>query len=220
MPSRMAHGQSRPRFRSPTAFSWSPPRPTAAPARFARRSSIPTPPPADEHHRLRHPGTGVQTIAPASPLPAITNPVLIDGTTQPGYAGAPLIAIVGQGTGDAEPVDRGLGRHGQGPGDRRLQFLERQLLDQLTIESVPLPQAPGGIGHLSNRCGRGRGLGGDGPGYGRHHVAVVARRPGPRRHAERRPVGGGTHRRDRIPTSGPARIRSRFMTSAATGHSR
>ena len=38
------------------------------------------------------PGRGVQTIAPLSPLPAITNPVLIDGTSQPGYAGTPLIA--------------------------------------------------------------------------------------------------------------------------------
>jgi len=45
------------------------------------------------------PGTGVQTIAPASPLPAITNPVVIDGTTQPGYAGTPLIALSGQAAG-------------------------------------------------------------------------------------------------------------------------
>ena len=36
------------------------------------------------------PGSGVQTIAPLSPLPAITNPVLIDGFSQPGYAGTPL----------------------------------------------------------------------------------------------------------------------------------
>ena len=38
----------------------------------------------DEHDRLRHPGHGVQTIAPASPLPAITDPVLIDGTIAAG----------------------------------------------------------------------------------------------------------------------------------------
>src|SRR4051812_26052572 len=30
------------------------------------------------------PGTGVKTISPASPLPAITDPVIIDGYTQPG----------------------------------------------------------------------------------------------------------------------------------------
>ena len=41
------------------------------------------------------PGQGVQTIAPASPLPAITSPVLIDGTSQPGYAGTPLIQLSG-----------------------------------------------------------------------------------------------------------------------------
>ncbi len=37
------------------------------------------------------PGTGVQTIEPITPLPSITASVLIDGTTQPGFAGTPLI---------------------------------------------------------------------------------------------------------------------------------
>ena len=47
-------------------------------------------------------GSGVQTILPASALPTITDPVVIDGSTQPGYAGAPLIEIVGAGlTGQA-----------------------------------------------------------------------------------------------------------------------
>jgi hypothetical protein len=41
------------------------------------------------------PGTGVHTITPASPLPFITDQVVIDGTTQPGYAGKPLIEISG-----------------------------------------------------------------------------------------------------------------------------
>ena len=44
------------------------------------------------------PGVGVQTIAPASALPAITDAVTIDGTTQPGYsavAGAPVIELSG-----------------------------------------------------------------------------------------------------------------------------
>jgi hypothetical protein len=41
------------------------------------------------------PGQGVQTIEPLSPLPTITNPVLIDGFSQPGYAGTPLIEISG-----------------------------------------------------------------------------------------------------------------------------
>jgi hypothetical protein len=42
---------------------------------------------------------GVQTIAPASPLPAVTNAVEIDGGTQPGYAGTPLIELAGEGAG-------------------------------------------------------------------------------------------------------------------------
>jgi len=37
------------------------------------------------------PGSGVHTITPASVLPAITNPVLLDGYTQPGAAGNSLL---------------------------------------------------------------------------------------------------------------------------------
>jgi hypothetical protein len=41
-------------------------------------------------------GSGVQTIAPAgSQLPPITVPVVINGTTQPGFAGTPLIVLDG-----------------------------------------------------------------------------------------------------------------------------
>src|SRR5262245_26474094 len=40
-------------------------------------------------------GAGVHTITPASQLPFITGQVTIDGTTQPGYAGKPLIEISG-----------------------------------------------------------------------------------------------------------------------------
>jgi hypothetical protein len=41
-------------------------------------------------------GTGLQTINLLSGLPAITDAVVIDGTTQPGYAGAPIIELNGQ----------------------------------------------------------------------------------------------------------------------------
>jgi hypothetical protein len=45
------------------------------------------------------PGAGVQTInVSATNLPGISDPVTIDGTTQPGYAGAPLIEIHGSQT--------------------------------------------------------------------------------------------------------------------------
>jgi hypothetical protein len=39
------------------------------------------------------PGTGVHTITLQTDLPMITDPVNIDGTTQPGYAGQPLIEV-------------------------------------------------------------------------------------------------------------------------------
>jgi hypothetical protein len=48
------------------------------------------------------PGQGVQVIAPTSSLPAITNPVLIDGTSQPGYSGTPLIELSGSRAGGGD----------------------------------------------------------------------------------------------------------------------
>ena len=45
------------------------------------------------------PGSGAQTIVPIAPLPPITTSVLVDGTTQPGFAGASLVALSGQLTG-------------------------------------------------------------------------------------------------------------------------
>ena len=44
-------------------------------------------------------GSGVQTIIPASPLPTITDPLVIDATTQPGFSGTPLIEIDGANAG-------------------------------------------------------------------------------------------------------------------------
>src|SRR5947209_3346183 len=43
------------------------------------------------------PGAGVHTISPASVLPDITDTVTVDATTQPGFAGTPLIELDGSG---------------------------------------------------------------------------------------------------------------------------
>ena len=40
-------------------------------------------------------GSGQQTIGPVSPLPSLSTQITIDGTTQPGYAGVPLIQLNG-----------------------------------------------------------------------------------------------------------------------------
>src|ERR1044072_9734422 len=45
-------------------------------------------------------GTGVPTIPPLSSLPSIVGRVTIDGTTQPGYAGTPIIEIEGSQAGN------------------------------------------------------------------------------------------------------------------------
>jgi hypothetical protein len=44
-------------------------------------------------------GNGLQTVAVAAALPTITDTVLLDGTTQPGYTGTPLIELNGSGAG-------------------------------------------------------------------------------------------------------------------------
>ena len=48
------------------------------------------------------PGSGVHTISPTAALPHITDPVVIDGTTQTGYAGKPLIEISGASAGASD----------------------------------------------------------------------------------------------------------------------
>jgi hypothetical protein len=48
---------------------------------------------------FRIPGAGVHTITPTSTLPPITDSVVIDATTQPGFAGTPLIELDGSSAG-------------------------------------------------------------------------------------------------------------------------
>jgi len=51
------------------------------------------------------PGSGPQTISLASALPAITNAVTIDGSSQPGFTGTPLVRIDGNTAGDVDCFD-------------------------------------------------------------------------------------------------------------------
>ena len=59
------------------------------------------------------PGSDVQTIALLSALPIVSGRVAIDGTTQPGYSGTPLIALDGSAAG---PAADGLTLSGIGSG--------------------------------------------------------------------------------------------------------
>ena len=47
------------------------------------------------------PTTSSWTIEPSSPLPAITNSIFIDGFSQPGYSGTPVITLSGSDAGNA-----------------------------------------------------------------------------------------------------------------------
>ena len=55
------------------------------------------------------PGAGPFTIQPLSGLPSIDDPVTIDGTTQPGYAGKPIIELDGSQTGGEVGLSIGAG---------------------------------------------------------------------------------------------------------------
>jgi hypothetical protein len=51
------------------------------------------------------PGGAPFTITPLSALPTISEQVLVDGTTQPGYAGIPVVGLVGTSAGTANGLD-------------------------------------------------------------------------------------------------------------------
>jgi hypothetical protein len=57
------------------------------------------------------PGAGVRTITPTSALPMITDPVIIDGTTQPGFSDTPLIELDGTRAGPANGLTIIAGRN-------------------------------------------------------------------------------------------------------------
>jgi hypothetical protein len=84
------------------------------------------------------PGAGVHTITPVTPLPAITGAVLIDGTTQPGYAGKPLIEISGQ----SDRVADGLTITGSGTTVRGL------VIDGFAFRSAILISGPAATGNV------------------------------------------------------------------------
>lgn len=51
------------------------------------------------------PGTGPFVISPHSPLPAVTGATTIDATTQPGYAGTPIVDLNGAAAGTSDGLD-------------------------------------------------------------------------------------------------------------------
>ncbi len=55
-------------------------------------------------------GTGVQTIQPLSALPNITDDVTIDGTTQPGYGGKPIVVLDGSKVTDGDGLTLAAGK--------------------------------------------------------------------------------------------------------------
>ena len=91
------------------------------------------------------PGQGVQTIDLVSPLPAITSAVLIDGTSQPGYSGTPLIAIDASSSGMADGLTiTGSNVTVRGLVDGGFALGSVNLSGQLTVQSGPLQVSDNG----------------------------------------------------------------------------
>jgi len=84
-------------------------------------------------------GHGVRTISPVSPLPAITNPVLIDGFSQPGYAGTPLIAVTAPSSGGTDALAIGSNTTVRGLVVDGFAFGTGVAPETLTVDSAPLP---------------------------------------------------------------------------------
>jgi hypothetical protein len=76
---------------------------------------------------------GVQTIRPATALPTVTHSVIIDGTTQPGYAGSPLIDLDGA---DITPGAAGLAVRTDGSTIKGLAITDFVINDPDEIDTV------------------------------------------------------------------------------------
>ena len=84
----------------------------------------------------------------ASPLPAITTSVLIDGFSQPGYAGMPLILISGsqsESTGGLNIDGADVTVRGMSLGADEFAFGASPTSDGVTLSSVPFPLNSTGV---------------------------------------------------------------------------
>ncbi|MCY2968958.1 MAG: right-handed parallel beta-helix repeat-containing protein, partial [Planctomycetota bacterium] len=110
------------------------------------------------------PGGGTHMISPQSALPVITNSVTLDGTTQPGYAGSPVIEIDGGSAGAGNVAGLSVGASGtvirgldignfSGPGLEINGDLLGSPLTGVTVEQNWLGLNPFGTGAQANQTG-------------------------------------------------------------------
>ncbi|MEZ4267514.1 MAG: choice-of-anchor U domain-containing protein [Myxococcota bacterium] len=83
---------------------------------------------------------GVLGVSLGGALPTVTQPLVIDGTTQPGYAGAPIVAVQGSGAWSVTAGDSAL--RGLSTGPLRIEgaghvCVTDGFVDGLTIDGVP-----------------------------------------------------------------------------------
>jgi hypothetical protein len=93
-------------------------------------------------------GSGAQTIQPPVNLPTITAPVTIDGTSQPGYAGTPLITIDGTNDGSSNGIGLSLGTGSSGSTVKGLAILDFKVGLQVTSAHNTIGGTAAGAGNL------------------------------------------------------------------------
>jgi parallel beta-helix repeat protein len=111
-------------------------------------------------------GSGPQTIRPTSALPEVTHSVLIDGTTQPAFAGSPLIDLDGT---DVTPGASGLVIHADNSTVKGLAITDFRINDPDEIDNFTPGLVINGSGNvvqgdylgtdLSGTPGMGSGIG-------------------------------------------------------------
>ncbi len=137
-------------------------------------------------------GSGSKQIIPTSPIPPIIHPVIIDGTTQPGYTGAPLIELSGQGAGSGAVGVRITGGNGGGSGSTvKGLIINRFGANGMFLDSSSNTIRNNYIGTTADGTGR--------AGNGTEGVAIFSSIPGT---ASNSNIIGGTSAADRNVISG------------------
>jgi hypothetical protein len=96
------------------------------------------------------PVLGVHTIELASPLPPVTTPTLLDGTSQPGFAGRPLIELDDQALVGSAPLSLGADLTLRGLAAGHFAFGDDGSVHVLALQSIPLPGNPDGMGDIDS----------------------------------------------------------------------
>lgn len=101
-------------------------------------------------------GSGPQSLSPVTPLPQVNFPVVIDGETQPGFAGAPIIEINGANEVAGKGLSLGPGAYGsiiRGLVINRCPFIGISIVaDSVTVTNCYVGPDSSGEVYMGSQC--------------------------------------------------------------------